>query len=175
MINRRDILKGLGASATLALLPDLSKAGKLYRPAAPFTYCLNMATIRGHNLGFVKELEVASSAGFPAVEIWIDTLQTYLEKGGTLKDAKKRLDDLGIVVENCIGFASWIITDEAKRRAGIDQMKREMEMLAVLGCKRTAAPPVGATDIAALDLKSVAERYRAILELGVQMGVIPQL
>ncbi|MEP7107166.1 MAG: TIM barrel protein [Ferruginibacter sp.] len=175
MINRRDILKGFGATAALALLPDLSKAGKLYKPAASFTYCLNMATIRGHNLGFVKELEVASNAGFHSVEIWMDRLQTYVESGGTLKDAKKRLEDLDIVIENCIGFAPWIMADQAKRRQGLDQMKREMEILAQLDCKRTAAPPGGATDIAALDLKRVAERYRVILELGDQTGVRPQL
>ncbi|MEO5889368.1 MAG: TIM barrel protein [Ferruginibacter sp.] len=175
MINRRDILKGFGASAALAVLPGFSKAGKLNKPAASFTYCLNMATIRGHNLDFIQELEVASKAGFHAVEIWMDRLQTYVEKGGTLKDAKKRLEDLGIVVENCIGFAPWIIEDQAKRSAGLDQMKREMEMLAQIGCKRTAAPPGGATDAPVLDLKLVAERYRVILELGVQTGVIPQL
>src|SRR5438105_485659 len=120
MINRRDILKGLGAAAGLSFLPafskadhtQLSKTGHSHKAAKPFTYCLNMATVRGHNLGFIKELEVASKAGFEGVEIWIDTLQAYLDKGGTLKDAKRRIDDLGIVVENCIGFAPWIISDE---------------------------------------------------------------
>ncbi|MEO6548203.1 MAG: sugar phosphate isomerase/epimerase family protein, partial [Ferruginibacter sp.] len=175
MINRREILQGFGASAALALLPELSKAGKLHQPSAKFTYSLNMATIRGHNLGFIQELEVASNAGFRAVEIWMDRLQAYIEKGGTLSDARKRIEDIGIVVENCIGFAPWIIEDPAKRRQGLDQMKREMDMLAQIGCKRNAALPGGATDGAVIDLKQVAERYRVILELGVQMGVIPQL
>src|SRR3954466_6378776 len=112
MMNRRDLVKSFTATAGLALMPGFSEGKPAKKGVGPFTYSLNMATIRGHNLGFVKELEVASTAGFPAVEIWMDTLQTYLEKGGTLKDAKKRLDDLGIVVENCIGFAPWIITDE---------------------------------------------------------------
>jgi sugar phosphate isomerase/epimerase len=134
-----------------------------------------MATIRGHNLGFVKELEVASKADFKAVEIWIDSLQTYLKNGGTLNDAKKRLDDLGVKVENCIGFAPWIIDDEAKRKEGLEQMKREMDLLAQIGCKRTAAPPVGATTGSLLDLKQVAERYRAALEIGDKTGVVPQL
>lgn len=50
-----------------------------------------------------------------------------------------------------------------------------MEMLAQIGCKRTAAPPVGATQGQDLDLKKVAERYRAILEIGEQTGVVPHL
>jgi 2-keto-myo-inositol isomerase len=175
MINRRDVLKGFGASAALAFTPAFGKGQKLVQPAEPFRYCLNMATIRGHRLGFVKELEVASKAGFHSVEIWIDSLQAYLQKGGTTKEARKRLEDLGIVVENCIGFAPWIIEDSGKRKQGIDQMKKEMELLAQLGCKRTAAPPGGATEGAVLDLKGVAGRYREILDLGAQMGVTPQL
>jgi sugar phosphate isomerase/epimerase len=168
MINRRELFKGLGATAGLSLLPDVSNAYTPNKAAGSFSYCLNMATIRGHKLGFAKELEVASKAGFRGVEIWIDSLQAYLTQGGTLKDAKKRLDDTGIVVENCIGFAQWIVEDEVKRKDGLEQMKREMEMLAQIGCKRTAAPPAGATDTAVLDLNRVAERYRAASGTGRQ-------
>ncbi|MEO6723111.1 MAG: sugar phosphate isomerase/epimerase family protein [Ferruginibacter sp.] len=175
MINRREILKGFGAGAGLSLIPTFSKAFMPHKANASFSYCLNMATIRGHKLGFIKELEVASAAGFHGVEIWIDSLQTYLEKGGTLKETKKRLDDLGIKVENCIGFAPWIIEDEVKRKAGLEQMKREMDMLAQIGCKRTAAPPAGATEGTLLDLKLVAERYRVALQIGDLTGVVPQL
>ena len=134
-----------------------------------------MATIRGHNLGFIKELEIASQAGFKAVEIWMDSLQSYLEKGGSLKEAKKRLEDLDVSVVNAIGFAEWIVDDDAKRNAGLEQMKREMEMLAQLGCKRTAAPPMGATETRLPDLKKLADRYRTILEMGSASGVVPQL
>ena len=176
-ISRRKVLQLFGASAGVAVLPQSSKSATTAAPPAhpTFTYCLNMATIRGHNLGFVKELETASKAGFRSVEIWIDSLQTYLDKGGTLSDAKKRLNDLGIIVENNIGFATWIVDDDAARQKGVEQMKREMDMLAQIGCKRTAAPPVGATDTSGLDLNKAAERYRTILELGDKTGVVPQL
>jgi sugar phosphate isomerase/epimerase len=134
-----------------------------------------MATIRGHKLGFIKELEVAASAGFKAVEIWVESLQTYLSQGGSLPDAKKRIRDLGMQIENAIGFAAWIVEDETARRKGLEQMKKEMDMLAQIGCKRTAAPPIGATDMPLLDLRKVAERYRAVLEIGDQTGVVPHL
>ncbi len=88
-IGRRNLLKFLGASAGLAMLPDPVKSA----PAAPkdknFIYCLNTATIREQNLGLVGELEAASAAGFDAVEIWMDTLQQYIDKGGKLSDIKK--------------------------------------------------------------------------------------
>ncbi len=175
MINRRQLLKVLGVTTGMSFLPRISEAELSPASANAFSYCLNMATIRGHNLGFMKELEVASNAGFRAVEIWIDSLKTYLDNGGKLTEVKKRLDDLGLKVESAIGFAQWIAEDEAKRKEGLLQMQREMELLAQIGCKRTAAPPMGATEAPVLDLKRVAERYRAILDLGDKTGVVPQL
>ncbi len=175
MLHRRKIFQLAGASAGLSILPRVLQAAPTVASAAPFIYCLNMATIRGHKLGFVKELEVASQAGFSAVEIWMDTLQGYIAQGGSLKEAKKRLDGLGIKVENCIGFAEWIVNDDAGRSKGLEQMKKEMDILAQIGCKRTAAPPKGGTDLPLLDLKRVAERYRAVLDLGDASGVAPHL
>jgi sugar phosphate isomerase/epimerase len=129
----------------------------------------------GQKLGLIKELEVASAAGYQHCEIWVPTLEAYLKSGGTLLEAKKRIDDLGIKIQNAIGFAQWIVDDEATRKQGLEQMKREMDMLAQLGCFRTAAPPMGATKEAGLDLRRAAERYRAILDIGVSTGVTPQL
>ncbi len=176
-ITRRQTLAALTASAGVPFLPETTPASTNTAPAQPFTLCLNMSTIRGQKLGFVNELETASKAGFRSVEIWIDSLQTYLKEGGTTADARKRIGDLGLTIENLIGFSPWIIDDEAARAKGLDQMKREMELLAQLGCKRTAAPPVGAQtpDAPIIDLRRAAERYWATLELSDQTGVVPQL
>lgn len=175
-IGRRKLLQLLGATAGLTLLPRAIHA----IPAPPpvegnFIYCLNTATIRGHNLGLVKELETASKAGYQGAEIWMDTLEKYLNSGGTLRELRKRLDDLGVKVESAIGFAEWIVDDDTRRKQGIEQLKKEMDMLAQLGCKRTAAPPAGAVETPGLDLKKAAERYSTILELGDRTGVIPHL
>ncbi len=174
LLNRRQTLIALTATVGAAVLPKPAQSAP--KPS-PFTLCLNMSTIRGHKLGFVKELETASKAGFRSVEIWIDSLQDYLKNGGTTADARKRISDLGLTIENLIGFSPWIIDDDAARGKGLDQMKREMALLAELGCKRTAAPAVGAQspDSPLIDLRRAAERYRAILELGDQAGVVPQL
>ena len=174
-IGRRNLLKLLGASAGLAVLPGFVKSMPAPWADKNFIYCLNTATIREQNLGLVGELEVASAAGFDGVEIWMDTLQAYIDKGGKLPDLRKRLNDLNLKVEGAIGFAQWIVDDDTQRKQAIEQLKKEMDLLAQIGCKRTAAPPAGATDQPGLDLRKAADRYRTILELGDKTGVVPHL
>jgi len=173
MPTRRQILASVAAATSTAVLPAASQPTK----PALFTPCLNMSTIRGQKLGFVKELEIASQAGFRAVEIWIGTLQEYLQKGGTIAEARQRIKDLGLSVEQAIGFAQWIVDDETTRKKGLEQLKQEMELLAQIGCKRVASPPMGvqSPQSPVLDLRIVAERYRTILELSDQTGVVPHL
>ena len=48
-------------------------------------------------------------------------------------------------------------------------------MVAQIGGKRFAAPPAGATGLPKLELMVLAERYRALLEAGEQLGVVPEL
>jgi 2-keto-myo-inositol isomerase len=170
-MNRREALSSVLAVTGTGLLPMPASIKK----DKPFIYSLNMSTLRGHKLGFRKELEVASKAGYRSVEIWINTLQDFLKNGGTLPEAKRIIDDLGLKVEDAIGFATWIVDDEAARTKALDQLKMEMDQLAQIGCPRVAAPPMGATTGASLDLKRVAERYRTILELGDKTGVVPHL
>jgi sugar phosphate isomerase/epimerase len=54
-------------------------------------------------------------------------------------------------------------------------MKRDMEMMAILDCKRIAATGMGASNTTVPDLDVIAERYHTVLELGDQTGVVPQL
>ena len=176
-LNRRKVLQYVGAAAG-ALVANQAAGNSFKNQAAVkynFTYSLNMATIRGHKLGFVKELETASAAGFRSVEIWMDSFQTYLDTGGTVAEARKRLDGLGIRVENCISFNKWIVDDETVRLNGVEQMKREMGMLAVLGCKRLAATGSGTSNSFVPELDVIAQRYRDILTIGESIGVIPQI
>jgi 2-keto-myo-inositol isomerase len=174
-ISRRELLFASGSAAGVALLPFSASATPTTAKAQKFEFSLNMSTIMGQKLGLIKELEVAAAAGYQHCEIWVPTLEAYLKSGGTLSDVKKRIDDLGIKIQNAIGFAQWIVDDEATRKQGVEQMKREMGMLAELGCLRTAAPPMGATKEVGLDLRRAAERYRTILDIGVSAGVTPQL
>ncbi len=176
MISRRNALKGLAviAGGTLA---KPAAAIKATTPATErsFSYCLNTSTISGQKAGFLKEFEIASKAGFNGIEIWVRDLEKYVQEGGSLQDLKKYSADLGLTIENAIGFAQWAVDDEAARKKGMEQLKREMDMLVQTGCLRIAAPPAGATSQPLLDLMKVAERYKQVLELGETTGVLPQL
>jgi sugar phosphate isomerase/epimerase len=177
-MNRRQALGTLGLTIGGALLklPAAAKdSQKMPDPA--FKYSLNMSTIRGQNLGFIKDLQIASKAGFSSVEIWINSFKSYLQDGGSVIEAKRIIDDLGIVVENAIGFAKWIVDDEATRKTSLSELQEDMESLAKIGCKRIAAPPSGAnnSDAELIDLNVVTERYLTLLGMGQQTGVMPIL
>ncbi len=174
---RRQLLKNLTITATGVGISSMVRKETHIQPTPkkPFTFCLNTSTIRGQKQGLVKDLETASDAGYDGVEIWISDLQDYIEQGGTLQDLKMRLEDLDLTVEDAIGFAQWIVDDDHVRTQAHEQLKREMDLLAGIGCARIAAPPAGATKEGGLDLDAAAERYAAVLDLGVKHGVIPQL
>ncbi len=179
-MNRRDILKngllGLGslgianAQAKPTFDSDFKKKKK-----HNFTFCLNTSTIMKQNVGLANEIKFAAKAGFDSIEIWMRTLDAYIKGGGKLADIRKLASDEGIQIEDSIGFAAWIVDDDTKRTAALEQIKKEMDMLAQIGCKRIAAPPFGATTEAGLSLYKAAERYTKVLEIGKQMGVLPQL
>jgi 2-keto-myo-inositol isomerase len=166
-----------GLLAGAALVSKTSQAAERadLSKRAPFRYCLNTATIRGQKLGIVKELEVTAKAGYDSIEPWIGTIEEYVKGGGSLKDLKKRVIDSGLTIESAIGFAEWIAEDENKRKQGLERAKHDLDMLAQIGGKRLAAPPSGATNLPKLDLSAAAERYRALLEAGDQIGVVPQV
>lgn len=141
----------------------------------PFGYCLNLSTIRGQKLSLVEEIEIAAKAGYQAIEPWMNQIDGYTKEGGSLRDLGKRIADLGLTVESAIGFAEWIVDDDARRAKGMEQANRDMATLREIGGKRIAAPPAGATDRADLNLFRAAERYAALVDLGEKMDVIPQV
>ena len=137
--------------------------------------CLNTATLRGFKMKLEDEIDLAARSGYRAIEPWLDKIHKYAADGGSLKDLGKRIADLGLIVESAIGFAQFIVNDDAARAKGMEQARLDMDAVAQMGGRRLAAPPAGATKEPGLDLHKAAERYRALLELGDQMGVIPEL
>jgi 2-keto-myo-inositol isomerase len=161
------------ASTTGALTAAAGEETRVANP--PFGYCLNTATIMGQKLGIVEEINIASRAGYQGIEPWIRELDQYVKDGHSLKDLRKRFSDAGLSVESAIDFAEWIVDDSAQRQKGLENAKHAMDMLQQIGGKRLAAPPAGARDQTTLNLRQAAVRYRALLELGDSMGIVPEL
>jgi len=172
--SRRELLGGATAALGAAL------AGALPIRAAndkkePFMYMLNTSTIQGQKLSLVEEIEIAARCGYQAIEPWIRELDQYVKGGGSLKDMGKRVTDAGLTVESSIGFAEWIVDDDARRKKGLEQSKRDMDMVRQIGGKRLAAPPAGATDRTDISLLKIAERYAELFDAGARIGVTPMV
>ena len=170
-ISRRHLLAGAGALA----LGVHSTATETKPPSEPFRYMFNTSTIRGQKLAITEEIAIAAKAGYQAVEPWIGELDQYAKSGGSLKDLGKRIADVGLTIESTIGFAEWIVDDDERRKKGLEQARRDLDYVQQIGGKRLAAPPVGATNQTDLNLYKAAERYRALGEIGDQIGVVPMV
>lgn len=170
--DRRGFLAGSGLALGAAGVPYATASESEEKK---FKLCLNMSTIRGQELDAAEEIEIAGNAGYDSIEPWFRRINEYTEKGGKLSELKKRIDDHGLTVESAIGFAKWIVNDPDARGAGLEEAKRDMDTIAQLGGKRIAAPPAGAGKDDHISLDQAAERYRALLDLGSEMGVVPQI
>jgi 2-keto-myo-inositol isomerase len=182
-MNRREFVTAT-AVATVAAGLTLPAAGSpaadtdtdsLTRKQRKPRYCFNTSTIRGQQLSLPEQIRITAEAGYDAIEPWMRDLHQFVEQGGKLEDLKKQLDDAGLTVESAIGFAQWIVDDPAARRAGLEEARRDMDVLRRIGGKRIAAPPIGAQNAAGPPLPTIAERYRDLLEVGHRQGVVPQL
>ena len=152
-----------------------------------FGFCLNTSTVRdkdGKSRPIIDLIDIAPKAGYDAIEPWTSEIDEYLKSGRPAQRPRKRIEDAGLVVPDAIGFAEWIVEDEARRKKGLEQAKRDMELVAEIGGAHVAAPPVAPTGGMSkrddpnftqpvIDLLAAADRYRALLELGKSMGVTP--
>jgi 2-keto-myo-inositol isomerase len=179
-MNRREAIKSATVTAALSLTAPIvfSKERKekpKKKSGDKFRFSLNTSTISGQKPGVAKYIDIAARAGYDCIELWIPDIRQYLNDGGKLPALKKLLTDSKIPVVNAIGFAPWMTDDETVRKGGFAQMKEEMEMMAALDCPRIAAPSFGINHPVVLDMFKVGERFKQLIELGRQTGVMPQL
>ncbi len=173
-MNRREALKAAGLATGMAAAPGLAFSSEK-KAAGKFRFCLNTSTISGQKPGLKGYIEIAAKAGYDGVELWVGEVKDFKKQGNSLSSLKKLLDDSHMVVEDAIGFAPWMVDDDEQRKAGFIQMREEMDLMAELGCKRIAAPSSGVKADVQLDLLKVGQRYKLLLDLGRQTGVMPQL
>jgi 2-keto-myo-inositol isomerase len=171
-ISRRGLLAAGAAVVGTSTISTL--AAETPAPAGSFRFCFNTSTISGQRLSLVQEIDLIAKVGYNAIEPWVRELEAHVKGGGKLSDIRKRVADAGLTVEDAIGFAAWIPDDETERSKGLEQAKRDMELVAQVGGKRMAAPPVGGTN-RPIEPAKIMERYCKLAEIAQGFGITPQL
>ena len=139
-------------------------------------FALNASTLRGYSLPLIDQVKAVAAAGFAGFEPWLKDIRAAKESG-TLGDVRRIAADGGVSFVNGIAFGQWVNPDPAVRSAGLEETRRDMALLAELGCPMIAASMFGVQKPGSpiLTKESIAERYAAVLDLGKAMGVRPLL
>ncbi len=136
---------------------------------ADFQYCLNGSTIK--TTPILEKIAVAGKAGYRAIELWHDDIDSFLGKGGSLGDLRKALDDHDLALPTTIYLARWFDSTGPDYDRAIDECRRKLDQAAALGAPYAiAAPPAGQADY-----EVGAGRYRDLLEIGIEKGVQPSM
>ncbi|MDQ8738806.1 sugar phosphate isomerase/epimerase family protein [Paenibacillus sp. LHD-38] len=139
----------------------------------PFKTALNASTLFPFTRDVERQITIASEAGYQGIELWVEDIQTYLSQGGTTDLLCSKLDEARIELVNAIAFFPWADVNDEVRKMGMQQAKEEMQILAEVGCKAVAAPPIGSVE--AVTLEQFANYFSELFELGDKLGVEPYL
>ena len=135
-----------------------------------FKLCLNASTIMTTDI--MTQIDVAQKTGFCAIELWFDHIDAFVNSGkGSVSDIKSALDDNGLAVPTCIYLGDWFDTTGDAYAAALDEIKRRLEIAAVIGTPHVIAGPPGGQ--ACYD--TGAAHYRELLQLGDEFGVKPAM
>lgn len=175
-LSRRDLIKSapLGAAALAAGCASTGKAQPTEHTAdaqrwqggaSPWPICLDSATIRPSPLA--AKIRIAAAAGYDAIEPWEGELHQYEQDGGNLKDLGKQVRDAGLFVPSVIGLWGAIPPTREQFDASLTDTRRRMRQAADLGAEFIQVVPQPARPLAQFDPKWAADRYRELLEIGI--------
>jgi len=168
-LSRRKFLAGSTAAGLAAGLAPTQQLLSADPKDGPFRLGLNTGTIRTLKLPLPKVVELAAKTGYQALEPWMDEIHRVAAEGkDALNDLKKRISDAGLSVDSAIGFAPWIVDDEAKRKKGLEQAKRDMDLVLAINGTGIAAPPAGGRG--PIPVAKMGERYRTLLDAAQKVG-----
>lgn len=178
-MNRR---KFIAASITTAAAPAMIALGtpnydvksKRYQNGkSPWPICLDTATIKPAD-GIEKKIQIASEAGYDAIEPWDWELEEYEKKGGNLKALGKKVKDLGMFVPSMIGLWGCLQPTLEEFEKSLPATRNRMRMASDFGCAHVQAIPnqIGEN----YDTKFAADCYRRLLDIGQkEFNIIPAL
>ena len=169
---RRGFLGGLFAAGAGAFLGGCATARKSPRARI----ALNASTLRPYGLALRQQFVIAVAGGFGGFEPWMKDVRAA-KASGELRDAIAFARDNGLSIVNGIAFGQWTNPDAAIRAAGLEETKRDMALLAEMGCPFVAASMFGVHKPGSpiLSNDEIAERFAAVCALGDASGVKPLL
>lgn len=138
-------------------------------------YCFNTSTIRNCGLDIQEKIGLTAQAGYHGIELWVSEIEDYLSKGGSLPELRSLLDQYNLKLPNLIAFFQWAHPDQSIRSKALNEAKETFEMAKSLGSNFVAAPPMGITEMADLQIEDVAEYFRELMVSVADTGVRPLL
>jgi sugar phosphate isomerase/epimerase len=137
--------------------------------AKPVRLSLNSSTIRP--LDLEEKVQVAADAGYDGIELWINELDDYANAGKSLEDLGQRIVDLGLQVPNIIGLWNCMPAEDDQREAALREVRRKIEQAQKVKSEHVAV--ICTPDRDDLDVLWAGDRYREIMAIGDEYGVIP--
>lgn len=132
-----------------------------------FQYSLNSSTIKP--VPILQKIEVAASAGYTGIELWHADIDLHVESGGRIEEIRQAVDHHGLQVPTTIMLKGWCEPDGSADEQGFAECRRRMEQAVIVGAPHCVAGPPHQ----GVDFDLAADRYRRLLEVGIEMGVRP--
>lgn len=129
-------------------------------------FALNASTLRAYGLSLSEQVRATVAGGFAGFEPWMRDIRAA-KADGSLRDVIAYAHDNGLHFINGIAFGQWTNPDAKVRMAGLEETKRDMELLAEMGCPFIAASMFGIHKAGSPKLthEEIAECFRAVLSL----------
>lgn len=170
-ISRRELLKAAGAGAALLATAPAARAQAQKDSKEHWRLALNTSTISPASLD--DKVTAAAKAGYDSIEMWASDLEKYEKDGKSLSDLGKRIKDLGLDVVNVIGLWNSMPTNEADKEKVNASIRIKFAHAQKVGARHIAALPT--PDRPDIDVLWAAKRYREILEMGKEFGIVPAI
>lgn len=171
-MKRREIIKSAFSSAVtvLAGVCDGRPAGAGPSPAQAFTPCINQASTR--KADFKTAMDAYGKAGFRQVELWLDSVNPFLEKN-SIAAAKRVMADHGLDPRSaCCECENLFFRGVTDREKKWESFKRKLDVSAQLGAHRFVMCSGIFKDVQPADYAAAVPMLREIGELGRQFGIV---
>jgi 2-keto-myo-inositol isomerase len=172
-MDRRSFLSTAAVAATAAgcatSRPTASQLPLKYQGRrSPWPIALDTATIRpaDRSISLDEKVRIAAEAGYDAIELWEFEVNEYEQAGGSLKDMAARIRDLGLFVPSVIGLWNGIPATQEEWERLLPEHRRRMRQASDIGSQHIQVVPQPARPWQQFDPQWAADRYRNLLEIG---------